>query len=84
MGILEVKDVGKCFGGLQVLGNVNLLVKENIVYVIIGLNGVGKFILLNCLVGKLVFDIGLVSFEGKLVLGGKLYEINQMGISCVF
>jgi branched-chain amino acid transport system ATP-binding protein len=84
MGILEVKDVGKRFGGLQALGNVNLSVKENTVHAIIGPNGAGKSTLLNCLVGKLVPDTGSVSFEGKSVLGGKPHEINQMGISRVF
>lgn len=84
MGIFEVKDVGKWFGGLQVFGDVNFSVKENFVYVIIGLNGVGKFILLNCFVGKLILDIGFVIFDGQFVLGCMFYEINQMGISCVF
>ena len=84
MGILEVKDVGKRFGGLQALGNVNLSVQENTVHAIIGPNGAGKSTLLNCLVGKLVPDTGSVSFEGKSVLGGKPHEINQMGISRVF
>ena len=56
MGILEVKDVGKRFGGLQALGDVNLSVAENSVHAIIGPNGAGKSTLLNCLVGKLIPD----------------------------
>ena len=84
MGILEVRDVGKRFGGLQALSNVNLSVAENSVHAIIGPNGAGKSTLLNCLVGKLIPDTGSVSFEGQSVLGRKPYEINQMGISRVF
>ncbi|MFZ7094073.1 ABC transporter ATP-binding protein [Primorskyibacter sp. 2E233] len=84
MGILEVKDVNKRFGGLQALGNVNLSVKENTVHAIIGPNGAGKSTLLNCLVGKLIPDTGSVMFDGQSVLGRKPYEINQMGISRVF
>ena len=84
MGILEVKDVGKRFGGLQALSNVNLSVKENTVHAIIGPNGAGKSTLLNCLVGKLIPDTGSVMFDGQSVLGRKPYEINQMGISRVF
>jgi branched-chain amino acid transport system ATP-binding protein len=84
MGILEVKNVGKRFGGLQALGDVNLSVKENTVHAIIGPNGAGKSTLLNCLVGKLIPDTGSVMFDGKSVLGRKPYEINQMGISRVF
>ncbi|MCW8843435.1 MAG: ABC transporter ATP-binding protein [Rhodobacteraceae bacterium] len=84
MGILEVKDVGKRFGGLQALSDVNLSVKENTVHAIIGPNGAGKSTLLNCLVGKLIPDTGSVMFDGQSVLGRKPYEINQMGISRVF
>ena len=84
MGILEVKDVGKRFGGLQALGDVNLSVKENTVHAIIGPNGAGKSTLLNCLVGKLIPDTGSVMFDGQSVLGRTPHEINQMGISRVF
>lgn len=84
MGILEVKNVGKRFGGLQALSEVNLSVKENTVHAIIGPNGAGKSTLLNCLVGKLIPDTGSVMFDGQSVLGRKPFEINQMGISRVF
>jgi branched-chain amino acid transport system ATP-binding protein len=84
MGILEVKNVGKRFGGLQALGNVNLSIAENSVHAIIGPNGAGKSTLLNCLVGKLIPDTGSVMFDGKSVLGRKPHQINQMGISRVF
>ncbi|KZY34503.1 ABC transporter ATP-binding protein [Roseovarius sp. HI0049] len=84
MGILEVKNVNKRFGGLQALGDVNLSVEENSVHAIIGPNGAGKSTLLNCLIGKLIPDTGSVMFDGQSVLGRKPYEINQMGISRVF
>ena len=84
MGILEVKNVGKRFGGLQALGDVNLSVAENSVHAIIGPNGAGKSTLLNCLVGKLIPDTGSVMFDGQSVLGRSPHEINQMGISRVF
>ena len=84
MGLLEVKNVGKRFGGLQALSDVNLSVKENTVHAIIGPNGAGKSTLLNCLVGKLIPDPGSVMFDGQSVLGRKPHEINQMGISRVF
>ena len=84
MGILEVKNVGKRFGGLQALGDVNLSVAERSVHAIIGPNGAGKSTLLNCLVGKLIPDTGSVMFDGQSVLGRKPHQINQMGISRVF
>ncbi|HCQ66988.1 MAG TPA: ABC transporter ATP-binding protein [Rhodobacteraceae bacterium] len=84
MGILEVKGVGKRFGGLQALSDVTLSVEENTVHAIIGPNGAGKSTLLNCFVGKLIPDEGSVMFDGQSVLGRKPHEINQMGISRVF
>ncbi len=84
MGILEVQNVNKRFGGLQALNNVNLNVDEGSVHAIIGPNGAGKSTFLNCLIGKLEPDTGTVMFEGKPVLGLKPHEINQLGISRVF
>jgi branched-chain amino acid transport system ATP-binding protein len=84
MGILEVNNVSKRFGGLKALDNVNLNVMENTVHAIIGPNGAGKSTLLNCLIGKLMPDTGSVMFDGQSVLGRKPHEINQMGISRVF
>ncbi|MEL6521001.1 MAG: ABC transporter ATP-binding protein [Pseudomonadota bacterium] len=84
MGILEVKGVGKNFGGLKALSDVTLSVAERTVHAIIGPNGAGKSTLLNCLVGKLMPDTGSVLFDGQSVLGRSPHEINQMGISRVF
>ena len=42
MGILEVQNVNKHFGGLHALNNVNLDVKEGAVHAITGPNGAGK------------------------------------------
>lgn len=84
MGILEVKNVGKRFGGLQALDNVNLDVEEGTVHAIIGPNGAGKSTLLNCFVGRLIPDTGTVTFDGQSLLGRKPHEINQMGVSRVF
>jgi len=84
MGILEVSNVNKRFGGLQALGDVNLDIAEGTVHAIIGPNGAGKSTLLNVLIGKLIPDTGTVLFNGISVLGRKPYEINQLGISRVF
>ncbi len=84
MGILEIKDIGIRFGGLQALGDVNLSIKENTCHAIIGPNGAGKSTLLNCLIGKLIPDSGSVMFDGQSVLGRTPHEINQLGISRVF
>lgn len=84
MGILEVQNVNKSFGGLKALQNVNLSVEEGTIHAIIGPNGAGKSTLLNCFVGKLVPDTGSVMFDGQSLLGIKPHQINQIGVSRVF
>jgi len=84
MAILEIQNVNKSFGGLKALHNVNLSVEENSIHAIIGPNGAGKSTLLNCLIGKLIPDVGTVMFNGESLLGIKPHEINQMGVSRVF
>mmetsp|Transcript_24322 Transcript_24322/g.31689 ORF Transcript_24322/g.31689 Transcript_24322/m.31689 type:complete len:253 (+) Transcript_24322:3767-4525(+) len=84
MGILEVQNVNKNFGGLKALSNVNLNVDEGMIHAIIGPNGAGKSTLLNCFVGKLIPDTGAVTFDGQSLLGKKPHEINQTGVSRVF
>lgn len=84
MGILEVQNVNKSFGGLKALQNVNLDIEEGTIHAIIGPNGAGKSTLLNCFVGKLIPDTGTVMFDGKSLLGIKPHEINQTGVSRVF
>ncbi|MCZ4282096.1 ABC transporter ATP-binding protein [Kiloniella laminariae] len=84
MGILEVRDVNKSFGGLQALNNVQLNVEEGSVHAIIGPNGAGKSTFLNCLVGRLTPDTGSVTFNGGSLLGITPHEINQAGVARVF
>ncbi len=84
MEILKIQNVGKRFGGLKALDNVNLAVQEGTVHAIIGPNGAGKSTLLNCIVGRLMPDGGTVTFGDRSLLGLKPHEINQAGVARVF
>ena len=84
MGILDVQNVNKSFGGLKALHHVNLDIEEGKIHAIIGPNCAGKSTLLNCFVGKLMPDTGTVMFDGQSLLGIKPHEINQLGVSRVF
>jgi len=81
MGILEVKGVGKRFGGLQALGDVNLSVAENSVHAIIGPNGAGKSTLLNCLIGKLIPDTGSVLSKGNRSWAARLTKSARWALA---
>jgi branched-chain amino acid transport system ATP-binding protein len=84
VGILKVIGLGKHFGGLRALNDVNLDVAEGSIHAIIGPNGAGKSTLLNCLVGRIVPDEGVVEFKGAPMLGASPHEINQAGVARVF
>jgi branched-chain amino acid transport system ATP-binding protein len=84
MGILQVKNINKRFGGLAALADVNLDIEQSTVHAIIGPNGAGKSTLLNCFVGRLKPDTGTVMFDGTSLLGIPPHEINQAGVSRVF
>lgn len=84
MGILEVNNVNKRFGGLKALNEVNINVEPHTVHAIIGPNGAGKSTLLNCFIGKLEPDTGTVMFDGHSLLNLAPHKINQLGVSRVF
>ena len=65
MSILEVRNVGKRFGGLQALSDVNLSVAENSVHAIIGPNGAGKTTMMDIITGKTRPDTGSVWFGSR-------------------
>ena len=71
MGILEVKGVGKRFGGLQAWGTLTSRSPNKPSTPSSAPNGAGKSTLLNCPVGKLIADTGSVTFDGQSVLGRK-------------
>lgn len=64
MVLLEVKDVHKRFGRLEVLKGVHLTIDSGEIVGITGENGSGKTTLLRIIVGLLPCDRGKVSIHG--------------------
>ena len=63
--ILEIKDICKHYGQVQVLDNINLSFNNNNIYGLLGRNGAGKTSLLNIISGRIFPDNGTVKFHGK-------------------
>ena len=62
--MVEVKNLYKSFGDLQVLKDINYTFKEGLTTVIIGASGSGKSTLLRCLNELETPQSGSIEFEG--------------------
>lgn len=82
--ILEVKELGKSFGGVEALHNVSFSVPQGIVQAIIGPNGAGKTTLLNCVSGIIKPSQGKISFLGKSIETLPPHKIAALGVSRTF
>ena len=65
MDLLEMKHIKKEFGGLEVLKDISLRVKEGEIVSIIGPSGSGKSTLLRCATMLTEIDSGEITYMGK-------------------
>ncbi|MEH6889640.1 amino acid ABC transporter ATP-binding protein [Bacillus sp. JJ864] len=65
--MIQVQNLTKSFGALNVLKSVNLHVQEKEVVVLIGASGSGKSTLLRCLNFLEVYDNGEISIQGEQI-----------------
>lgn len=84
MNILETKAITHDFGGLQVLFDVNLEVKEGERHAVIGPNGAGKTTLFNVISGTYRPTEGEVFFKGKGITGFKPHRLVRLGMGRSF
>ena len=74
--MIEIKNISKKFGKLEVLKNINLSCKKGECIALIGPNGCGKTTLIKSILGMVLPDKGVIEFNGKSVLGEHLYREN--------
>jgi len=84
MALLEVRGVGKRFGGLQAVKDVSFKVEPGMVKAVIGPNGAGKTTLFNLVSGVAVPDEGTVTFRGEAIQGKPTHEVAARGLSRTF
>ncbi|MDR3012982.1 MAG: ATP-binding cassette domain-containing protein [Chitinispirillales bacterium] len=82
--MLELKNIRKSFGDVQVLNGTNLRLREGFVYTLKGGNGSGKTTLINIISGFLKPDEGSVELKGKKIARFSPYRVNRMGIGRTF
>ncbi len=81
MGILDIRNVTKRFGGLVAVRNVTITVEPQSIHSIIGPNGAGKTTLFNCITGFYRADEGEIVFNGEPIQYLAPDEIARMGIA---
>ncbi len=82
--LLHATDVGKRFGGIAALTDVNLVVNTHEVVGLVGPNGAGKTTFFNCLLGILRPDSGIVTFRGIDISRMPTHKRARMGIGRTF
>ena len=81
---LELRDVRKQFGSVEIIRGVNLAVNKGERLAIIGPNGAGKSTLFNLISGRFGVSTGEISLNGQAIQQLAPYEINRLGLSRSF
>lgn len=74
--MIEIKNIYKKFGKLEVLSDVNLSCKKGECIALIGPNGCGKTTLIKSILGMVLPDKGSIEFNGETVFKEYLYREN--------
>ncbi len=82
--MLEVRGLGKTFGGLDAVKDVSLDVPEGSITAVIGPNGAGKSTFFNLIHGFYQPTTGTVSFNGRDITHSKPHSTVADGIARTF
>jgi phospholipid/cholesterol/gamma-HCH transport system ATP-binding protein len=76
--MIKVENLHKRFGNLIVLNGVNFEVPAGSTIVILGRSGIGKSVLLKCIVRLIEPDDGKIYIEGKNIFDLPIKELNEL------
>jgi ABC-type branched-subunit amino acid transport system ATPase component len=82
--LLELRQVDKSFGGLRVIADLDIVVREHEIVSVIGPNGAGKTTLFNLVTGIYRPDSGEIQFDGRNIVGMAPHKITELGIARTF
>ena len=82
--VLELKEVSKTFGGLQVIQSLDLAVGDREILSVIGPNGAGKTTLFNLITGIYRPDSGDILLDGESIVGMLPNVIANRGVARTF
>lgn len=82
--ILETNGLTKRFGGLTVINDLTMGVKEGEIHGLLGPNGAGKSTFFNLVTGCLPVTSGTITYDGRDITKSKPHEVAKMGIGRTF
>jgi D-xylose transport system ATP-binding protein len=82
--LIELRDIRKSFGPVEVLKGVDLEVHPGRVSALVGDNGAGKSTLIKGLAGVQSYDSGEVLFDGQPVSLSSPHDASVLGIEVVY
>jgi len=82
--LIQVKNVGKSFGGVKAVDNVSFDLFQGEILGIIGPNGSGKTTLLNIITGFIKPDSGKIFFRNRELTGLSPNRIAGLGVTRTF
>lgn len=85
MFVLEIKNLYVLIEDKKILKGVDLIINIGEIYVIMGFNGIGKFILLVVIMGNFNYEVieGEILFDGVNVLDLEVDECVCLGLFLV-
>ena len=84
MSLLSTKKLGKTFGGLAAVSEVDFQLEDGEIHAIIGPNGAGKTTLASLLCGRLESTSGSILFKEMDITETPAYKRVRMGIAYTF
>ncbi len=82
--LLELRSVSKSFGGLLVISELDLAIREGEIVSVIGPNGAGKTTVFNLITGVLRPDSGTIRLGGEDLVGLEPHAITRRGVARTF
>lgn len=74
--LIEIRDLHKSFDGKEVLKGIDLTLERGKNIVLLGRSGIGKSVLIKCIVGLIIPDSGIIK-----VFGQNIEDLNGEGLN---
>src|SRR5580698_7626098 len=82
--LLQVRNVGKRYGGVCALKNANFELRAGEVHALVGENGAGKTTLSRIVAGSTMADTAHIAIDGRPVAISSALDAQRLGIGIIY